>query len=285
MSTRWVVGGLFVALLLQASAARGQVGSVNIAGTPCRDSTAEADAPGSREAFVNEKKDWAKGFMDGVYAVSGKGFWSNASVNGNYARLQDYCSQHTDMMLRDAMLALAVEDGVTIKPNNTPVRPPGVDLLDTGIAFTGSVTFERGEKDTSFVLHDHGALVIVKLSNDDAFSMTPKAALPGKWGHTLAQARTARIRFADVRDMPIGTEIRPDSFAEVFQCSISPQERNEKETFYALQCVALDKKIRPQSRTPDGLVLEAGIVVGAPNGSQGETFLSKTRTLIYARLE
>lgn len=168
--------------------------------------------------------------------------------------------------------------GVLIALTQSPV-----DILDIGVAFTGSVTFKRGAPDTTFMVTDHDALVIVKLSSDEAFSVAATKTMSYKWGHALAQEREVRIRLADIRSMPVGTEVLADSL-DLFLCTIAPQERTDTETLYALECVAFDKTIRPSDRA-GGMVLEAGIVVSAPTQSAAEKFLSRPRKVIYARLE
>jgi hypothetical protein len=96
--------------LLCAPSAFGQskVVFVGIAGSACSFSTAAKDAS-APEFMVSEKKYWASGFIDGAYAALGMGI-SRSSVNFVYARLQNYCADHPDTTLRDAMQALVGED-------------------------------------------------------------------------------------------------------------------------------------------------------------------------------
>lgn len=108
MSRVLTCAAIVAVLLLRASAAGGQAVFVGIPGSRCSYSTAVADASG-RETFVNDKQHWASGFMDGAYAALGMGI-NRSSINFTYARLQNYCGQHPDATLREAMLALETEE-------------------------------------------------------------------------------------------------------------------------------------------------------------------------------
>jgi hypothetical protein len=91
---------------------------VGIPGSRCESSTAVADAK-APESWVNSKKYWASGFLDGAHAALGIGP-VRSSVNFTYARLQNYCGQHPNTTLQDAMLALVAEDRPANSGNGTP---------------------------------------------------------------------------------------------------------------------------------------------------------------------
>ena len=94
--------------LLRTPVVRAQAVFVGIPGSRCDSSTAVADTS-APEWFLEAKKYWASGFLDGAYAALGMGP-VRSSVNFTYARLQNYCAQHRDATLQEAMIALVAEN-------------------------------------------------------------------------------------------------------------------------------------------------------------------------------
>jgi hypothetical protein len=166
--------------------------------------------------------------------------------------------------------------------------PPGVrlDILDTGIVFTGRVEFDRGRSTTTFTVADPDSLVMLQMSTERAFSKEPNSSTTYEWAETLARARTLSIRVADIRGMPIGTMVRSDSFEKVMACMLpTPTKRTAAHVVYELGCIATDKPRRLLNDAGD-VVLEIVMTLSVSNHSPADLFLGKPREHgIYVRLE
>jgi hypothetical protein len=115
---------VLVVLPIGTPAQSGQRVFVGIAGSRCEFSTGLVDA-NSVESVVDTKKYWASGFLDGVHAAL-RMEPVRSSINFTYARLQDYCGRNPNKTLREAMLALGLDDAVQAinapgtKPSTVP---------------------------------------------------------------------------------------------------------------------------------------------------------------------
>lgn len=163
-------------------------------------------------------------------------------------------------------------------------QPSGVDFLDTGIVFTGPVRFER-EKDstTHFMLTVANSSFVIRVDTERAFA-TANTSMSYQWAQKLSAARSASFRIADMREMVPETTIRSDLLDMLLCFRPAPVERTNEYIIYTIQCIAFDEQRRIRNAT-GGLIYEVDFMVGVPNHSPADTFLSRPRENIYVRLE
>jgi hypothetical protein len=170
-------------------------------------------------------------------------------------------------------------------PSNAP-SDPGADFLDSGIVFRGPVTFDRKNDFTQFTVHDQDASLLLTVDTPRAFTLTPNTSISYQFAQRFTRAQHISVRIADLRDMPIGTTIAPDSLEDVVTClRPSPVERTRTDILYTLSCFAFDEPRRLRTEAGN-LFVELGFAVSVVSGSAAEHFLSRPREkVLYVRLE